>query len=82
MEYETLNRNKDPLVYPNPREEVMFTNWAEGNVDPDDVKRHKRLLDRQHFKSPEWENSPLPSLSAMDYLKSINISKQVTELDP
>lgn len=31
------------------REEVEFVNWGAGNIDPDDLKRHKELLKRQYF---------------------------------
>lgn len=31
------------------REEVQFSNWVAGNVDPEDLKRHKELLQRQYF---------------------------------
>lgn len=35
---------------------VDFSNWYAGNVDPADLKRHKELLERQHFGGPFWEN--------------------------
>lgn len=63
------------------REEVNFSNWADGNIDPEHLKRHKYLLDRQHFISPEWEGKALPSLSAVQYLEMINQSKRVPEWD-
>lgn len=35
-----------------------YSNWYAGNVDPQDLKRHKELLDRQHFMGPFWEGRP------------------------
>jgi hypothetical protein len=37
------------------REEVDFSNWSEGNVDPENIKRHKELLTRQHFGGEFWK---------------------------
>eukprot|EP00744_Colponema_vietnamica_P021500 GILI01030738.1.p1 GENE.GILI01030738.1~~GILI01030738.1.p1 ORF type:complete len:154 (-),score=19.03 GILI01030738.1:51-461(-) len=40
-----------------PREKKAgFSNWYAGNIDPADLARHKRLLDRQHFKGGPWAN--------------------------
>lgn len=36
------------------RKQVDFSNWAAGNVDPDAMKKHRQLLDRQHFVGPAW----------------------------
>lgn len=44
----------------NPREQVSYTNWYAGNVDPEELHRHKELLDRQHFRGPVWEGNPIP----------------------
>ncbi len=35
---------------------VDFSNWYAGNVDPADLRKHKELLERQHFGGPFWEN--------------------------
>ena len=35
-----------------------YSNWYAGNVDPQDLRRHKDLLDRQHFSGPFWEGRP------------------------
>lgn len=32
-----------------------YSNWYAGNVDPQDLRRHKDLLDRQHYSGPFWE---------------------------
>lgn len=42
------------------REPVSYSNWYAGNVDPEQLNRHKELLDRQHFSGPFWENRPMP----------------------
>lgn len=42
------------------REPVSYSNWYAGNVDPEQLERHKKLLDRQHFGGPTWENRPMP----------------------
>ena len=42
------------------REPVSYSNWYAGNVDPEQLERHKNLLDRQHFGGPTWENRPMP----------------------
>lgn len=47
------------------REPVSYSNWYAGNVDPEQMTRHKELLDRQHFSGPFWEKRPLPR-SVMD----------------
>lgn len=39
----------------NVREEVQFSNWSAGNVDPESFKRHKQLLDRQHYGGDFWK---------------------------
>jgi len=47
------------------RKYVEFSNWYAANVDPEDLKKHKELLDRQHFRGPFWEGKKLPT-SIMD----------------
>ena len=37
------------------RKVVSLINWNSSNLDPKDVKRHRELLDRQHFMGPMWE---------------------------
>lgn len=48
----------------NIREEVQFMNWSEGNVDPDNLKRHKQLLTRQHFGGEFWEGKEIPKMQS------------------
>jgi hypothetical protein len=46
-----------------PRAEMDYSNWYAGNVDPQELRRHKELVDRQHYAGPFWENRPRnPSL--------------------
>lgn len=43
------------------RDFVPMTNWGGGNVmDPDVIKKHKELTDRQHFMGPNWRAKPKP----------------------
>jgi hypothetical protein len=44
---------------------VVYSNWHNGNVNPDDLNRHRALLDRQHFRGPLWEGIGRPQ-SIMD----------------
>lgn len=37
------------------RKLATLINWNSSNLDPNDVKRHRELLDRQHFSGPLWE---------------------------
>jgi len=39
---------------------VDFSNWVAANVDPEDLKKHRELLDRQHFRGPMWEGKKIP----------------------
>ena len=54
------------------RETVDFSNWYAGNVDPEDLRRHKELLDRQHFGGPIWAGKKLPK-SIIEELNDPNI---------
>lgn len=42
------------------RDFVPKTNWGPGNIDPDAVKKHKELTDRQYFMGPHWRGKPKP----------------------
>jgi hypothetical protein len=42
------------------RDFVPKTNWGYGNVDPDIIKKHKELTDRQYFMGPHWRGKPKP----------------------
>ena len=47
--------------------QVSFTNWHAGNVDPEDLKKHKELLHRQHYGGPFWEGRQKPMQLKDDY---------------
>jgi len=42
------------------REEVMFSNWYCSNADPEDLQRHRELMDRFTFKGPKWDGVGVP----------------------
>lgn len=35
-----------------PRSSTDLSNWFAGNVDPEDMVKHRELLDRQHYRGP------------------------------
>lgn len=37
------------------RQTTTYSNWHSGNINPDDIKRHRSLLDRQHYSGPLWD---------------------------
>ena len=45
---------------PEGRNNSSYSNWTAGNVDPQDLERHKQLLERQHFGGPFWEGKEKP----------------------
>ena len=51
---------------------VDFSNWYSGNVDPEDLRRHKELLDRQHFGGPVWDGKGRPK-SLIEELEDPNM---------
>lgn len=42
------------------REEATFTNWYCSNADPEDIRRHRELMDRMNYKGPKWEGVGVP----------------------
>jgi hypothetical protein len=42
------------------REQANFSNWYCSNADPEDIRRHRELMDRMHFKGPKWEGIGVP----------------------
>ena len=36
---------------------ARHSQWDGGNLDPDSVRKHQQLLERQHFGGPTWANS-------------------------
>lgn len=37
------------------RRKVTYSNWTSAHASPDDLRKHRELLDRQHFSGPLWE---------------------------
>lgn len=37
------------------RKTVSYSNWHGGHLNPDDLRKHRELLDRQHYGGPLWE---------------------------
>lgn len=37
------------------RKTVVYSNWHPGHHNPDDLRKHRELLDRQHYGGPLWE---------------------------
>ena len=42
----------------------MFSNWFEGNADPELLNKHKELLERQHFAGDYWKDKERPKSMA------------------
>ena len=42
------------------RDFVPMTNWGKGCLDPDHMRTHRELLDRQYFMGPHWRGKPKP----------------------
>ena len=42
------------------REQATFTNWYCSNADPEDIIRHRELMDRMHYRGPKWEGVGIP----------------------
>uniref|UniRef100_A0A7S3HUF3 Uncharacterized protein n=1 Tax=Favella ehrenbergii TaxID=182087 RepID=A0A7S3HUF3_9SPIT len=42
------------------REPATFTNWYCSNADPEDIRRHRELMDRMHYRGPKWEGIGVP----------------------
>ena len=42
------------------REQATFSNWYCSNADPEDIRRHRELMDRFHYRGPKWEGIGIP----------------------
>lgn len=42
------------------REQATFSNWYCSNADPEDIRRHRELMDRMHYRGPQWEGIGIP----------------------
>jgi hypothetical protein len=53
-----------------------YSNWYAGNVDPQDLRRHKDLMDRVHYDGPFWEGRPR-NMSVLD-----EVNPQYHDVEP
>ena len=60
---------------------VDFSNWVAAHVDPEDLKKHRELLDRQHFRGPVWEGKKIPP-SILDEKNPLFNSDVQPEINP
>merc|ERR1711934_1226728 len=42
------------------REQASYSNWHCSNADPEDIRRHRELMDRMNYKGPKWEGVGVP----------------------
>jgi len=42
------------------REEATFSNWYCSNADPEDIRKHRELMDRMNYRGPQWEGIGIP----------------------
>lgn len=42
------------------REQATFSNWYCSNADPEDIRKHRELMDRMHYRGPKWEGIGIP----------------------
>lgn len=42
------------------REQATFSNWYCSNADPEDIMRHRELMDRMQYRGPKWEGQGIP----------------------
>jgi len=42
------------------REQAPFSNWYCSNADPEDIRRHREMMDRMHYRGPKWEGIGVP----------------------
>jgi hypothetical protein len=42
------------------REQASFSNWYCSNADPEDIRRHRELMDRMHYRGPKWDGVGVP----------------------
>ena len=62
------------------RKTTTYSNWHSGNVDPDDLRKHRELLDRQHFGGPMWDGiKPRSVLDEVPIFPGINPENEVVK---
>ena len=37
------------------REQASYSNWYCANADPEDIRKHREMMDRMHYRGPKWE---------------------------
>jgi len=42
------------------REQATFSNWYCSNADPEDIRRHRELMDRMNYRGPKWDGIGVP----------------------
>lgn len=42
------------------REKAQFSNWYCSNADPEDIRKHRELMDRMNYKGPQWDDIGRP----------------------
>ena len=42
------------------REQAEHSNWYCSNADPEDIRRHRELMDRMHYRGPKWDGIGKP----------------------
>ncbi len=45
------------------REQAEFTNWYCSNADPEDIRRHREMMDRMTYRGPKWDGIGVPKTS-------------------
>ena len=59
------------------RKTTSYSNWHSGNIDPDDLRKHRELLDRQHFGGPFWDGiKPRSVLDEVPIFQKIDPSQE------
>ena len=42
------------------REQATYSNWYCSNADPEDIRRHREMMDRMNYRGPKWEGIGVP----------------------
>ena len=42
------------------REQATYSNWYCSNADPEDIRKHRELMDRMNYRGPQWEGVGVP----------------------
>lgn len=67
------------------REQASFSNWYCSNADPEDIRRHRELMDRMHYRGPKWEGIGIPKSIIEEenpVYRKVDPEPHPTELDP